>query len=411
MSDYVILAAVVAVGVSVGRTFGFRASLEFGFVASVALIAKHYLYREKPKYPSRLVHNMLVSTHHGNDAVGVVAIVTGSTSGIGQRIAEELYRYGATVVIASRNEAKSADVMADLRVRCPGCKGELVWGKLDTSDLDSVRDFAAWFGGKFEAADYLVNNAGIQYASSAGEPLKNLSAPIISKQGYDDCFVTNYLGHFLLTHLLLPKLRLRVINIASSFHFQADGTTLDPLLGPGGRPQASIEGGFTHRMQAYGVSKLAQVLHSNELQRRFASLGHPNLKAISVCPGWVDTHILGETLGARIIGTNAFNVDEGILSPMAAIFDPLLKGGEYVLNEDLPFRMQPWFDPILAKLTKSGWRDYVLFAFAGYLNLVQYYSYGYRALPCSPEASDPRLAKDFYEWSLQTLKDKNYITA
>ena len=105
-------------------------------------------------------------------------------------------------------------------------------GILDTSDLDSVASFAQHFLTNHTQLHYLVNNAGIHYVSmDDGAPMKNLSIPLVSPQGYDLAFATNYLGHFLLTELLLPLIAETstfgaVINIASTFHYQSDGSML-----------------------------------------------------------------------------------------------------------------------------------------------------------------------------------------
>ena len=105
-------------------------------------------------------------------------------------------------------------------------------GILDTSDLDSVASFAQHFLTNHTQLHYLVNNAGIHYVSmDDGAPMKNLSIPLVSPQGYDLAFATNYLGHFLLTELLLPLIAETstfgaIINIASTFHYQSDGSML-----------------------------------------------------------------------------------------------------------------------------------------------------------------------------------------
>jgi NAD(P)-dependent dehydrogenase (short-subunit alcohol dehydrogenase family) len=272
------MANLVIVGVAI--LFGFILKSTMGifittmYTLSVACIL-FYVHRKVPEYPFLKVYEMFKSNplHNGRtDAVGMVVVITGSTSGIGQKLADEWYRFGATVVIASRNPKKGESVIEEILAANPGSKGKLVFGRLDTSDLDSVRDFADWAKQNFTTIDYLINNAGIQYGSSEGSPLTNMSTKIESKQGYDLCLATNYIGHFLLTHLLLPMIRCRIVDIASSFHFQADGTTLNPKLGTNGVPDAAIgvDRPFRHRASAYGVSKLANVLHAIELQKRLA---------------------------------------------------------------------------------------------------------------------------------------------
>jgi NAD(P)-dependent dehydrogenase (short-subunit alcohol dehydrogenase family) len=396
---------------------GIVAFFQYSFIVLLGFMIGHYINRKVPQYPYMEVYEMFkANPHHKgkSDAEGIVAIVTGSTSGIGQKLAEELFRYGATVIVASRNATKGEGVIQEILAANPGSKGKLVFGKLDTSDLDSVRDFADWVKKNYKQVDYLVNNAGIQYAASENSPMTNMSASITSKQGYDVCFVTNYMGHFLLTHLLLPVISNRIVDIASSFHFQADGTTLNPALGPGGNtPDASIGDNkpFKHRAQAYGVSKLANVFHAVELQKRLAGYGYPNLTVVSVCPGWVQTNILGnKDILAFLIHSNAFKIQEGILSSMAAMFDKDLKGGEFVSNQIMPLSTYPWFDAMLRKLTEKGIRDPTLLILGGAVLMFQSQSYGHHNHTPSPECRDAALTAAFYDWTFEELKKKGYIT-
>ena len=176
---------------------------------------------------------------------------------------------GADVIIASRNEKKITDTIESIRQLNPASPGTLISGLVDTSDLKSVQSFGKRFSEQNYSLDFLVNNAGIHYFSSEGNPIFNRSVPVASKQGFDLAFATNYLGHFLLTKLLLPKLisagnHGRVINIASTYHVQADGTMLEPVERAGvlhTPVAAQIENsGFVHRRRAYGNNKLAQVI-------------------------------------------------------------------------------------------------------------------------------------------------------
>jgi len=102
-------------------------------------------------------------------------------------------------------------------------KGKLICEQLDVGDLKSVRAFAKRIADKYPKIDVLLNNAGIMFA-----PFK------LTDDGYESHFAINYLGHFLLTHLLLPQLRAagqkgrnsRIVNVSScvnligSIHYQ-----------------------------------------------------------------------------------------------------------------------------------------------------------------------------------------------
>lgn len=410
-----IVSAVIG-GLVVIFKIGLIAFFKYAVVVSTGFLIYHYINRKVPQYPHLKVYEMFKANplHKGkSNAEGLVVIVTGSTSGIGQKIAEELFKYGATVIVASRNSAKGEAVIEEIIAANPGSKGKLVFGKLDTCDLDSVRDFAAWVQKNYTTVDYLVNNAGIQYGASENSPMTNMAASITSKQGYDVCFTTNYLGHFLLTHLLLPTVRGRIVNIASSFHFQADGSTLNPKLGPDGNtPNAAIGEGkdFRHRAQAYGVSKLANVFHAIELQKRLKGYGHPDLKIVSVCPGWVQTNILGhKDIVAYLVHSNAFKIQEGILSSMNALFNKDLQGGEFVSNQIMPLSTYSWFDAMLQKLTEKQIRDPSVLILGTGVLLLQSQSYGMHVHRPSPECADEALTASFYDWTLAELQKKGYI--
>lgn len=416
MTNFVIISGATVAAVVVLSKMGAVGFVQGFFIILLGMLIGHYINRTVPSYPHKEIYKMFKENplHNGKDAEGIVVIVTGSTSGIGQKISEELFRYGATVILASRNASKGQGVIDEIFAANPGSKGKLVFGKLDTSDLDSVREFAVWVKKNFDRVDYLVNNAGIQYGSLDPNPMLNLSVPIDSKQGYDLCFATNYLGHFLLTHQLLPIVRGKVINIASSFHFQADGTTLNPALGSDGKnPDAAFATGkpFKHRAQSYGVTKLANVFHIIELQKRLAGYGHPHIKAVSVCPGWVQTSIFGEKdpIG-YFIHSNSFKIQEGVTSAMRAIFDKDLQGGEFVTNQILPFSNYSWFDDMLRELSKRGIRDQVLLIKSMVLLAFQSQSYGLHIHRPSPECQDAKLTAAFYDWTIQELRSKGYIT-
>jgi NAD(P)-dependent dehydrogenase (short-subunit alcohol dehydrogenase family) len=381
----------------------------------LGFVVAHFFSRKAPQYPYTEVFNLFKAGHQTkHDAEGVVAVVTGSTSGMGKMVAMELYQYGATVIIASRDAEKAAAVMGDLYAANPGSKGKLVFGKIDTADLDSVREFATWINDTYGSLDYLVNNAGIHYSGMENSPVTNQSAPTASKQGYDLCFATNYLGHFLLTHLLLPKLTGRVVNVASALHFQSDGSALNPALGVNSVTPSGALGtdtSFKHRAQAYGVSKLANVMHTVELQKRLPGYGHSDLKVLAVDPGWVQTNLFAHQLSplALLTHLSAFKPREGILSYMVALFDKDLQGGELVTNYVLPLSKFSWFDAMLHKLSQLSMRDPAVLALDLVNLLVQRQSYGRHTHRPSPECLDEKLTAAFYDWTLEELKSKGYI--
>ena len=245
--------------------------------------------------------------------VNVKAIVTGSTSGLGKEIASELYLLGATVILASRSTTKAAGIMEEILAEHPNGKGVLDCEcAVDTSSLESVRNFAAWYGKKYKDLHILVNNAGIHYASLKPSPCskKHMDKDTKSPEGYDTAFATNYLGHFLLTKLMLPKLLQtekstgwagRIVNVSSSYHIQSDGTMLRCDKEGSAMPLAARSDIKTavHRNRSYSNNKLAQVLHAKALQKRIdlKEFGETKLKVFSSCPAWASTNILPNNEG------------------------------------------------------------------------------------------------------------------
>jgi NAD(P)-dependent dehydrogenase (short-subunit alcohol dehydrogenase family) len=160
--------------------------------------------------------------------------VTGSTDGHGRAVAAELARRGAGVLVHGRDPAKVERVAAEI-----GAARGLV---ADLSSLDEVRRLAD----DIDQLDTLVNNAGV-YEAERRE----------SADGYELTLAVNHLSHFLLTALLLPKLRepARIVNVASIGQAPLD---FDDLM---------VERGY-EGFAAYAKSKLAQVLFTFELADR-----------------------------------------------------------------------------------------------------------------------------------------------
>jgi len=152
---------------------------QYALIVLCGFLSAFYVNRSIASYPYKAVHDMFtnnsISTHYGSNQ-DIIAIVTGSTSGLGEGIASELFKYGFTVIIASRNREKSMRVIDAIHCKYPGSAGRLIFNRLDTSDLQSVGQFSSWFRQTFDHLDYLVNNAGIHYASLENNPLFNTSA-------------------------------------------------------------------------------------------------------------------------------------------------------------------------------------------------------------------------------------------
>lgn len=202
---------------------------------------------------------------------GRTAIVTGATSGIGFATAQALGRAGASVVCAVRDPERGAAALARLRAGDPA--GDYRTEPLDTSSQASVRAFAARWGDA--RVDILVNNAGI------GAPRHRTLTP----EGHELTQATNYLGHFLLTALLLDNLRLssrpRIVLLGSPM----------ALVGRLDAADLELEHGYSPR-RAYANSKLAMVMFARELQRRSAA-AEWGLNVHAVHPGYAATRMTG----------------------------------------------------------------------------------------------------------------------
>ncbi|XP_050738276.1 retinol dehydrogenase 12-like [Eriocheir sinensis] len=202
---------------------------------------------------------------------GKTVIVTGATAGIGKETARDLLRRGARVIMACRNLEKAARVAGELRADV-GDVGELVVRHLDTSVLESVRAFAKEVLDAEKAIHVLINNAGI-----LGPKERRVTADDLELT-----MATNHFGHFLLTNLLLGRLKesapSRIVNVSSLAHKWPREQCLSDL---------AMTSKYSS-MHAYSVSKLCNVLFTRELADRLAGTG---VTATSLHPGCVKTDI------------------------------------------------------------------------------------------------------------------------
>jgi len=231
-------------------------------------------------------------------------VVTGANSGLGRVTAAVLAAAGADVVLACRNVSKGETAAATMT-------GKVEVRRLDLADLESVRTFAAGMDG----VDVLVNNAGVMavpYGTTA--------------DGFELQIGTNHLGHFALTGLLLPRIRERVVTVASPAH-RFGRIDLDDLT-------------WQHRpykkWNAYAQSKLANLLFTYELQRHLDAAGSP-VRSVAAHPGYSRTEINAHygrpplswlmTLGDRIGAAQPARM--GALTTLyAATMD--IPGGTYI---------------------------------------------------------------------------------
>ncbi|WP_033328229.1 oxidoreductase [Streptomyces yerevanensis] len=194
------------------------------------------------------------------DLTGRTAVVTGANSGLGIPTAQALGKAGAHVVLAVRDLDKGRQAAATV-------PGSHEVRHLDLADLASVRQFATSWDGDL---DLLINNAGVMMAPEGR-----------TKDGFETHFGTNHLGHFALTNLLLPHITDRVVTVSAAAHRWVGGINFD---------NPDLSGAYNAR-QAYGQSKLANLLFTLELQRRLSEIGSP-VRALSAHPGLAATDLL-----------------------------------------------------------------------------------------------------------------------
>ena len=194
-------------------------------------------------------------------------LITGASSGIGLATAVALAQQGARLFLAGRSAERHRDVLAQTRA----AGAQVTHLELDLGELSSVRACAERFLALDQPLHVLLNNAGL--AGSHG----------LTVDGFERTFGVNHLGHFLLTELLLERLRSsapsRIVNVSSKAHYdprQIDWAAL--------RKPTRTTTGFPE----YGVSKLCNVLHAKHLAVRLAGSGvttyalHPGVIASDV---------------------------------------------------------------------------------------------------------------------------------
>ena len=203
---------------------------------------------------------------------GQTFLVTGANSGIGKETARDLAGRGARVVVAGRSEEKTRAAIDEIVADTGNANLDFI--QLDLGDLASVRSAATTFLDSGEKLDVLINNAGM--AGTRG----------LTPSGFEMAFGTNHIGTFLFTELLLDRIKAsgqaRIVNVASTVHFQAKGIDWDAVR----QPTKARTG-----LPEYAVSKLANVLHAQELARR---LDGTDVSTYSLHPGAVATDVYRE---------------------------------------------------------------------------------------------------------------------
>lgn len=250
---------------------------------------------------------------------GKTAIVTGANTGIGKEFARALVTGGANVVIASRNLEKCQAAAKEIGDQTGKDTVEVM--VVDLANLDSVRRFVAEFLASERPLHVLANNAGGTWSRRR-----------VTDDGHETTFQVNHLGPFLLTVLLLERLKgsapARIINTSSTGHNFSRGLDFDDLDRTRRRYRS---------MRAYADSKLCNIYFARELARRLEGSG---VTAYSFHPGAVrtefalggDTRLLaaGARLGAPFLRSPKKGAETGVY--LATAPDVEQFHGEYFFN-------------------------------------------------------------------------------
>lgn len=197
--------------------------------------------------------------------------ILGCNTGIGKETAKELSKRGARIIMLVRDTEKGEKAAEEITKET---KGVVEVVKLDLASLKSIRECCDHLKEKETKIDILINNAGVMMCPDWK-----------TEDGFDMQFGTNHLGHFLLTELLLPLVkasaeggfRPRIVIVSSTAHAWASGIQWDDI---------NWEKNYNSR-KAYGMSKMANVMHAAELARRLEGTGittyslHPGKNSLS----------------------------------------------------------------------------------------------------------------------------------
>jgi NAD(P)-dependent dehydrogenase (short-subunit alcohol dehydrogenase family) len=216
----------------------------------------------------------MLNTDHTHELDGKVILVTGATAGVGEVTARTLAGMGATLVLVARSPEKCRQVADEIKGKTGNPRVSYLVG--DLSAQADVRRLAGEFKQQFTRLDVLVNNAGAVFLARRE-----------SVDGIEMTFALNHLAYFLLTNLLLDVLvasaPARIISVSSAAHrgAQLNFEDLENKKGWSG-------------WRAYGQSKLANLLFTNELARR---LEGKNVTANALHPGFVASNFAMNNLG------------------------------------------------------------------------------------------------------------------
>jgi len=239
---------------------------------------------------------------------GKIAVVTGSSSGIGYEAARVLANKGAELIIAVRNKEKGEKAVQKIQSQNSEAKVSLMI--LDLADLKSVEKFAKEYNENYSKLDLLINNAGVMMPPYGK-----------TKDGFELQFGTNHLGHFALTGHLLELLKKtsnsRVVNVASGAHNWGNLDFND----------LNWENRKYKPGRAYGDSKIANLYFTYEMNNQ---LNGTDISVSAAHPGWTATELQRHSRLFKFLNNFfAMSIEQGTLPTLRAATDEGVQGGDY----------------------------------------------------------------------------------
>ncbi|NCD70129.1 oxidoreductase [Mucilaginibacter agri] len=267
------------------------------------------------------------------DQTGKTVIVTGANAGIGYETALALYNAGAHVILACRSLSKAQETIA--KIEGQNGSGTLEAAILDLANLKAIKQFADDFKQKHQQLHILINNAGVMIPPASK-----------TDDGFELQFGVNFIGHYALTGDLYPLLKVtpgsRIVSVSSMAYLRGE-IDFDNL-----KSEKSYD-----PMREYAQSKLANLLFSNELQRRINAAGD-QIMSTGAQPGANKTEL------SRHMDKDAYNAAvervgglmepwQGALPSLYAAVNPNAKGGQlYSPDQDGGYRGYPALLPMTA---------------------------------------------------------------
>lgn len=311
--------------------------------------------------------------------IGKVIVITGSNGGLGYESLIHLARHSpAKIYLCARSKEKYDKAMEGISAAIPNAPEFVKYRELDLASLSSVQKAANKFLAENDRLDILMNNAGIM-----AQP------PGLTEDGFEIQFGTNHMGHALFTKLLLPLLTktaaqpnsdVRIVNLTSDVHMHAPKAGF--LLG-----ECLTDMLAYSTWTRYGQSKLANILFTTELARRY-----PSITSVTTHPGGVATNLLDSF-------KSNYPYIKMVVNPFWKLLAKPASTGAWnqTWAATAPVEGKAW--------TKSEWKEG---------RKVPEVRNGAYYTPVAKEggqtklAKDPELARQLWEWTEEQLREKGY---